>query len=176
MPEDWSKLRDIDPLADAGARIDFAIPLAEFPRLQAQLANSAGLARGHVRFARRGAAATATVEVSARPELRCQRCLQGLPWTLTAADTVAVVSDDAEAERSPAELDTILAAGHRLSLRDIVEEELLLSLPIVARHPQGECAPGPLQPAPERVREQQPQALERQRPFERLGELLRRDK
>ncbi len=173
MPEDWSKLRDIDPLADAGAHIEFAIPLGEFPRVQAQLARTDGLARGSVRFARRQGAAIAHVQLNATPGLRCQRCLGPMRLSVTGEDTVALVADDAEAGRAPAELDTVLAPGHRISVRDLAEEELLLSLPIVALHEEGGCAP---QPAREAVPEAGAEAAERQRPIERLGELLRRDK
>ena len=173
MPEDWSKLRDIDPLADAGVRIEFSIPLSEFPRLRAQLAHTDGLASGSVRFGRRDGAAIAHVHLSAIPGLRCQRCLEPMRLSVSGDDTVALVADDAEAGRAPAGLDTVLAPGHRLSVRDLAEEELLLSLPLVALHAEGQCAP---QPAAEAAPETGAGGAETQRPFERLGELLRRDK
>jgi len=59
MSVGWSKLHDIDPWADARTELDFSIPLKEFPRLAPQLADSAGDARGSVRFERRDGIAVA---------------------------------------------------------------------------------------------------------------------
>jgi len=170
MSEDWSKLRDLDPLADGHARVDFRIPLAEFPRLAPALARREGHATGSVGFAREAGIAVADVEVKAHLALACQRCFGALAWPVRTAGRVALVAGGAEAERVPAELETVLAPDHRLSLRDLVEEELLLALPLVALHPEGECAqalgaPAPEQPAP---------AEERHRPFAGLSELMKR--
>ncbi len=46
----------------------------------------------------------------------------------------ALVATPAEAARVPETLETVLAPEHRISLRDLVEEELLLALPLVPRH------------------------------------------
>ena len=171
MSEDWSKLRDIDPLADGHVTVDFEIPLAEFPRLQTALAHRRGSARGHVRFARETGTAVAEVDVSARVALTCQRCLAPLTWSVNGSGRVAVVGGDDEAERAPESLETILAPEHRISIRELIEEELLLGMPIVPLHQQGDC----VEAAPAEVLSHGTDAQEtHQRPFERLGELLNR--
>ena len=74
--------------------------------------------------------------------LTCQRCLQ--PYAQAAAfDTrLRFVRGEAEAEALDAELeDDVLALSRWLDLRLLVEDELLLALPIVPRH---EACPQPL--------------------------------
>jgi uncharacterized protein len=77
---------------------------------------------------------------------------------------IALVASESEADRVPPEFEPVRAVEGRIRLRDLVEEEVLLSLPIVPLHdnPQ-DCVPVPA--AAEE---------ELQKPFERLGELLKR--
>jgi uncharacterized protein len=169
MSQDWSRQRDIDLLADEQARIDFAIPLVELPRIRLQLAQAEGTANGHASFERVQGTAVAEVQVTARVMLTCQRCLAPVDYLLQCGGRVAMVADDAEADRAPAGLDTILAPDHRISARDLAEEELLLSLPIVPLHDDPNCARKEgSQPADPIGGEQ------RHRPFERLEQLLKR--
>lgn len=172
MSDGWSKLRDIDPLADGHADIDFEIPLAEFPRLRPQLARTEGSARGRVHFARELGLPVADVEFATEAVLTCQRCLEPMRWPVEGRGRVIMVAEEEQADRLPGELETILAADNRISIRELVEEELLLSMPIAPVHDPGECAAS----APEAPVESAPDAQHRQRPFERLGELLKRDK
>jgi uncharacterized protein len=140
MSEGWSKLLDIGPLADGRAEVDFSIPLKEFPRVLPLLAATDGAASGSVQFSREGRIAVAEVKVAAEVMLLCQRCLSPLKWPVKSAGRAALVASAAEAERVPEPLETVLAAECRISLRDLVEEELLLALPLVPRHEDSECA------------------------------------
>jgi uncharacterized protein len=161
MSEGWSKLLDIGPLADGRAEIDFSIPLKEFPRVLPLLAAPDGAARGRVQFAREGRIAVAEVAVAAEVTLLCQRCLSPLVWPVDSTGRAALVATAAEAERVPETLETVLAPEYRISIRDLVEEELLLALPLVPRHENEEG------PAAEPVGETH-------RPFGQLSDLLKR--
>jgi len=184
MSEDWSKLRDVDLLADGRVRLDFEIPLAEFPRLRAQLASAEGSVAGRVSFEREQGLPVADVAVACRAVLLCQRCLEPLEVPVQSEGRVALVADGAEAERAPAELETVHAPGHRITLRDLAEEELLLALPIVPRHSAVECgaehssdaASGATPDSPDRTSgtgSVSEASGETQRPFERLNELFK---
>lgn len=173
MSQDWSTRRDIDLLADERVCLDFVIPLAELPRVRPQLAQPDGRASGRVCFEPVQGTPVAELSVSARVSLTCQRCLAPVDYQLDCEGRVAMVADGTEAERAPAGLETILAPERRISVRELVEEELLLALPIVPLHNDAGCALQALQPsgvAPEKPAG----AEERQRPFEQLGELLKR--
>jgi uncharacterized protein len=164
MSQDWSRRRDIDLLADEQAHIDFVIPLAELPRLRAQLAQADGSVSGHVRFARVEGVPVAEVSVSARVMLACQRCLAPVEYLLRSGDRVAMVADNAEADRAPTGLEATLAPDRCISARDLAEEELLLALPLVPLHDDPNCAPHGEGAGGE----------QRHRPFERLDQLLKR--
>ncbi len=163
MSEGWSKLLDIGPLADGRAEVDFSIPLNEFPRVLPLLAGPQGMARGKVQFAREGRIAVAEVSVAAEVTLLCQRCLAPLSWPLASTGRAALVASAAEADQVPETLESVLAPEYRISIRDLVEEELLLALPLVPRHENAECAGA--RPAT---------AEDTHRPFGQLSELFKR--
>ena len=173
MSEGWSKLLDIGPLADERADIDFSIPLKEFPRVLPSLAVPDGEARGRVHFSREGRVAVAEVNVVADVTLLCQRCLSPLKWPVDSTGRAALVATHAEAGRVPETLETVLAPEYRISLRDLVEEELLLALPLVPRHQDNECAGDRAGMHREQGSAADP-AGETHRPFGQLSELLKR--
>ena len=70
--------------------------------------------------------------------LTCERCLEPVEVGLAAAPALGLVHGDEDAVRLPARLEPCLSSAEELDLFDLVEEELLLALPIVARH-QEEC-------------------------------------
>jgi uncharacterized protein len=166
MSEAWTKPRDVGALADEQADLELAIPLAEFSRVRARLGALEGTISAHVRFGRDGEFAVAEVELSGSAPLVCQRCLKLMPWKIDGRANVALLAADSQADRVPEHLEPMLALGGRVSLLDLVEEELLLELPIVALHSdERACKPA--------VEVNEDRAV--QRPFERLGELLKRD-
>jgi uncharacterized protein len=172
MSEGWSKLLDIGPLADGRAEIEFSIPLQEFPRVLPLLAAPDGQAHGRVSFAREGRIAVAEVTVAAEVTLLCQRCLAPLKWPLVGRGRAALVATAAAAEGLPGTLETVLAPEYRISLRDLVEEELLLALPLVPRHEDDGCAGGT--GAREGQGSAAQPAADTHRPFEQLRELFKR--
>lgn len=86
------------------------------------------------------------VRASVSIPLECQRCLQPVVEALDVERSLRFVSDEAAAAELDAESeDDVLALTRALDLRLLLEDELLLALPIVPRH--GVC-PQPLQAAP----------------------------
>ena len=172
MSAGWAKRRDIDPLADGQARFEFAIPLTEFVRLQPQLAAGQDqTASGHVQFSRDQGFAVADLEVHATVPLVCQRCLAPVLSAVNERSRVVLVGTEAEADSVPPGIETVLASDRRISLRDLVEEELLLAVPAVPLHEgPGDCAARPQR------EDTAAEPTNVHRPFERLGELLKRDR
>jgi uncharacterized protein len=68
-------------------------------------------------------------------QLVCQRCLQRMAVPLQAARSFLFVDNEAQAAVLDEELeDDVLALQQRLNLLELVEDELILALPIVPRH------------------------------------------
>jgi uncharacterized protein len=107
----------------------------------------------------------ATAEVS----LLCQRCLQTMPEALRVDRRFRFVRREDEAERLDEELeDDVLVLPLRLDLVDLLEDELILALPLVPRHP-GACPhPLPRAATPEAAADAAPH------PFAALAALRRR--
>ncbi|MEJ7669510.1 MAG: YceD family protein [Casimicrobiaceae bacterium] len=80
------------------------------------------------------------IEVSGVVPLECQRCLKPLAWTVDQTTLLALAGSEDEADALDAESDgeVVLAAGP-LDPIELVEDELLLTLPYAPTHPVGEC-------------------------------------
>jgi uncharacterized protein len=171
MSEASSKTLNVELLADEQADLRLAIPLAEFPRVQARLGGTEGMISGRVRFRRDSGYAVAAVEVLGSVPLVCQRCLELMSWPIDGSAQVALIPTESQAGEVPEHLEPTWAPGGRISMRDLLEEELLLCLPIVPLHVDARaCRPAAVASDEPSVG---PSSV--QRPFERLGELLKRN-
>jgi len=169
----WSRRALVDTLVGTETALDFSIPLAELPRVSRELTSTEGEARGHVRFSRQLGQAVADLEVGAQPEVVCQRCMQPMRWPVKVKSRVALVSDYDAADRVPEEMEVFLVEGDSVSVRDLVDEEVMLALPIVPRHGEdSECARQEVQlPGEPDEPDVEPDT---QKQFAQLGELLKR--
>jgi len=71
--------------------------------------------------------------------LTCQRCLSVLDYDFKSDLDVVLIRSDAEADRLEDGFDAWLVEDERIHLRDFIEDEVLLSLPLVSRHE--DCEP-----------------------------------
>ena len=85
------------------------------------------------------------ISVVGRCQLRCQRCLNGLDYPLRLDARLLLrdqasldALDDNVASGEEEEFDSILADTH-MNVFDLLEEEILLSLPIAPKHELGVC-------------------------------------
>ncbi|UEX76693.1 YceD family protein [Spiribacter halobius] len=165
LPE-WLDLRR---LGAAGARLAGPVELAGLSRLRERLQTPAGEAEAEVRVAfDQGLKAVVSGHVRASVVMRCERCLGAVTVPVAGDFTLAVIEDEGAAEGLPAEEEPVLAPGGRLAVHALVEDELLLALPIVAFHDDSACDGGQRYFAPEG--EAPP---ERESPFAALAELKR---
>lgn len=150
--------------ADAGA-LEGKWALPELARLVEVVPEDAPAGLADVRWSARGERRRPRsvdpetwlhLHAQARVWMTCQRCLQPLAVDLEVHRALRFVASEAEAERLDAESeDDVLALEVMLDVRSLVEDELLLALPLVPRHV--DCAPAvPLEaqeeagtPAPE---------------------------
>ena len=85
--------------------------------------------------------------------LQCQRCLQTLAEPLQVERRIRFVRTEEEATRLDEESeDDVLVQPSRLDLQELLEDELILALPLVPRHT---VCPQPLaaeaEPAPQEI-------------------------
>ncbi len=69
----------------------------------------------------------------------CQRCLEPLAIQLADDIRLAVVKDEDAAKQLESELDPWICQDHKLNLAELVEEQLILCMPLVSYHDGGEC-------------------------------------
>ena len=82
-------------------------------------------------------------QVSGTLQMICQRCLEPMNYALK-VDTVLLLTNDAQLlqDDDPEAPDRILAQQD-LPVADLVEEEILLVLPMAPLHPAGNAKPAP---------------------------------
>ena len=142
---------DVAAFCREGASIEGQWSLTELPRLVDSLAaGEEGAAGAAVQWraagslqtvAGRAGVCTVDLEVHAVLALECQRCLQPMHLPLDLQRRLRFVAGEEEAARLDEELeDDVLALSPRTDLRELVEDELLLALPLVPRH--GQCPHG----------------------------------
>lgn len=72
--------------------------------------------------------------------LVCQRCLQAMSYPVDIEVSLGLVESEAEAERLPEAYEPLVVDEASMSLKGVVEDELMLALPIVPLHEEAKCA------------------------------------
>jgi uncharacterized protein len=130
------------PFARAGNRLSGHLEAARLPRVSELLFDGAGSVRYEVRgFVDHRGYNALRVELQGELTLRCQRCLGPMVQPVQVRrDIVLVPGADEFAQREDeTELEDVIPDVQRLDLGPLLEEELLLALPLAPRHGEGEC-------------------------------------
>lgn len=138
--------QSIDSLRFARSRdcLDGEFAVASLTRLSELLVGDTGVVRYRLCGGEQAGRPALTLSVEATVVLRCQRCLAPYSQPVVAESVLPVARDEAQMtlwERDDPLLDVLLAEPH-LDVRGLVEDEMLLSLPAVPRHPEGGCEVG----------------------------------
>jgi uncharacterized protein len=127
--------------ARAGAKLQGEWPVANFPRLQDALHSNAG----DLRYVLRGmpqeqGRPALKLELEGSLQLICQRCLGPLAFPFRIAASLQLAATQAEIDAEPIEGSgpERIVAGREMPVHDLIEDELLLALPIAPRHEQCE--------------------------------------
>ena len=145
MPDQPSESRfpvyvDTRRVFEAQSECSGTIALDRLPRLKEHLANDAGEVEATLRFF---IGDFGDREISGRVkatlEVPCQRCLEPLAIAVDDQVHLALVKDDEQAAKLRAELDPWICNEIKLQLAELVEEQILLALPIVCMHSADEC-------------------------------------
>lgn len=116
------------------------IPVKSMPRLASALISDQGeaLIELHVApdLSRR---VVVSGSIQALLQMTCQRCLESAGIAVQASPRLAWVKSDADLEALPPEYDPLVSSDGRVTVVELVEDELLLALPLVPKHPDGAC-------------------------------------
>ena len=141
-PERKPLPRLVDPrkLAGQGARFSGSVPTVQMARLAAAVVSADDAAEAELDFGRDDEGrAMVQGKVELGVELECQRCLKPLAYRLAGKVALGIVWDLDGAKALPRQLDPWVIESESSDLYEMVEDELLLALPIAAYHDTDEC-------------------------------------
>ncbi|MEB8433477.1 YceD family protein [Cocleimonas sp. KMM 6892] len=138
---------EVDPfkLVEQGRQFKGRMPLSDFPRLKDLLYKSESktnekLVKVDLEFARNETGLPVIKgQITAEMQMICNRCLDATALTVETQTEVVLVGSDAQAERLQDSFDIWLVEDQTLVLKDFIEDELLLAMPLVIAH--DECEP-----------------------------------
>jgi uncharacterized protein len=142
---------DVAALAASGGELGGQWQARDLPRLSATQSAPDDLVLAPIQWRLRGHSRPVTgapaqtwlhLEASTEVWLTCQRCLQAFCLPLAPAVDLQFVRGEDRAAELDAEVEhDVLALGAAIDARELVEDELLLAVPLVPRH---EHCPAPL--------------------------------
>jgi uncharacterized protein len=130
----WYSLRDLEALGARAAVLSGELPLARFARLVDLLHSDRGSVRATLSFRQRSGWLGFSLSYETTVELTCQRCLEPLEQVLSATVEIALVESDADGPHVPEGIEPVVAEGGRFNPAQIIEDELIVGLPLVPKH------------------------------------------
>jgi len=79
------------------------------------------------------------VQLKAKVVLQCQRCMEPFTYEIISDFLHGIVASEREAEVLAEHYEPVIVPDGLLIIKDMVEDELILKLPIVSMHPDAEC-------------------------------------
>lgn len=158
--------------ADNDTRIEGFINLDRLSRLADYQGAAETQVSASLRFYHEVASGDRKVEgsIDTQLELQCQRCLEPIHFPVHATVNLIMVWSEEQSQALPESHDPWLITEDKMSVLSLLEEEILLSLPVVALH--DEC-PASLPVAPEPEGFAQPKAADN--PFAVLAKLKQKE-
>ena len=123
--------------ARTGSKLQGAWPVAGFPRLRDALCTGEGTLQYDLSGVPRERGRPALqLRVGGTLQLVCQRCLGALAFPLNLAVSLRLAATQAEVDAEPLEADgpEQIVAGREMAVRELVEDEALLAIPLAPRH------------------------------------------
>ena len=135
-----------DPLEFARGRksLEGDIALPQLEQLQDMLASTDGTVHFKLTgFVNEGAAPGLRCEVQGLLKLRCQRCLEPMDYRLQTDSSLLLASDGQTQDEDDPETPDCIPIQRDLPVAALVEEEILLALPMAPHHADDVCSRRP---------------------------------
>ena len=133
----------IDPFryAEQSLKLDGAVKIADMHRLSSSL-NEVGdeTVAVHLEFGVDEQGITFIKgDLKTNLTLQCQRCMEPFKYEIISNFLLGVVTTLDEANALPDHYEPALAKEGQLALRELIEDELILNMPIIPRHEPEDC-------------------------------------
>ena len=127
---------DASRMVQARRSFQGQLPLASLARLRESLATSDGVADYDLEFGRDELGiAYLAVRVDTELPLTCQRTLEVFRHPVHVEQRLGLIHEESEEAALPPGYEPLLIADDALSLADVIEDELILALPVVPLKP-----------------------------------------
>ena len=161
---------DVIQKAKFGAEIKGSWPLNRLQRFGELLLENSGDLQAELKFRQDGRLRLIDGKISAELKVMCQRCTQPMDMSLKLDFKLGLISKEAQAEGLPEGYEPYLIEGDSENIPQMLEEELLLAMPLVAMH-EHDCSEY-LQQQKQRLQDEEDQQEEKVNPFASLKDLL----
>ncbi len=130
----------IDPVvfAERHSHLQGTLAVQRLDRLADFLFAKEGELNVDLQFYKEGKVPVIEGRIEGHLVLSCQSCLQALAWPVDKAVKIGMVQTIEQADRLDKEFDPLVVSEQKMSLADIIEDELIVSLPDYPRH-KNEC-------------------------------------
>ncbi|HED33461.1 MAG TPA: hypothetical protein ENJ08_04475 [Gammaproteobacteria bacterium] len=125
--------------AKVGFEIQGKWPIKQLKRVKDSLMSEEGELQVELKFDRIGPVPIIYGHIKTELQLKCQRCMQPVTHTVDFSFKLGLVQNEAQMEKLPDDLDPYLVEDDINHLPDMLEDELLLALPLVPMH-EFECS------------------------------------
>jgi len=128
-------------LARQQGKLKGFMPLTQLPALLADGSEPEGRVEADLQLEMQGRWPVLHGVANASLKMQCQRCLDAVVVPLHADISLGFVQSEEALEQLPENLEPFLLEEEEIPLADVLEQELILALPIVAYHPECQHAP-----------------------------------
>lgn len=125
--------------AERKVSLEGSWPVSRLDRLAASLNDTSGNIFARIKFGSKAGFNCLDGRVEASLNVICQRCIEPMNLEVSGHFVLALLTSEEELELVPDQLEPYMVEGAEQSLIDVIEDELLLSLPMVPVHEE-ECS------------------------------------
>ncbi len=131
---------DVRKLVAKGAEIHAQHALADLERFVGLLASNEGVVAVDLQcFTDEDRIRKLKGQLQVDVRVICQRCMEPMTVTLSPEFELGIVWTEEQAKQLPRSIDPLIVGEEPINLIDVIEEELILSLPFVNYHDPAEC-------------------------------------
>lgn len=139
MPKQLPETTNFLKQAERDVTLEGAMPLVKLERLSEVLCGNSGELFAKLHFTSGTGYLGLHGRVEASLELICQRCMNPMKHTVSGQFKFGLMTSEGYEDKLPPDADPYLLEGDEQSVVEILEDELLLSVPLAVMHDE-ECS------------------------------------